>query len=471
MSEPLRKRPDDKRKPPHSETQALLAALDQNSRGYLRRLRDTCVGLKAPKDSLEYKQALQDVPRLFSPLVALVLLVAVVVLMSALSLVQRDITQEKPVEVTLVEKTDIPEVEPVIEPLIEEVTTLDDPDMADLSDVIAPEIAGEKTPNPEPSPLSALPNSSTFVMPGISVRKGGGGGGLGGKSGKPGDLKGTFVNLSCDAKGRARKSDFYADIRGMLQKGLKKEAFASFASVHESVFMSYLVLPYAKSSLGPTTFETERSIRRGAPWVIVYRGRLQPAVEGTYRFVGVYDDVMVVRVNGKTVFEFASDTANVRVGTQTALKTGWSPKDPAVTGKYRASAFRNMPLTFGDWFTVQAGKPASIEILIADKGGTAVDDGGFTGGILLVEEEGRTYETTPDGMPLLPPFATSHLSYNERQRLVRARDVENRSTSLCAFTLTDVPEMSAKKTAKKEDDFITSTHRTIREVTVDVGDL
>jgi hypothetical protein len=124
-------------------------------------------------------------------------------------------------------------------------------------------------------------------------------------------------------------------------------------------------------------------------WVIHYKGTVTPPEGGTYRFVGMADDVLVVRFNGKVVLDCGSNRP--------------SGKEPQ---KYYASeGLRLDPkmdwykgLGVGDPFQVQGGSSYDMQVLIGEW------PGGEFKAYLLLEKDGADYPKDKKGNPVLPVF-------------------------------------------------------------------
>lgn len=446
---------------------AVTELFDREERGYLRRLRDMAVGLTKPRDSLAYREARQELQRQWAPLVAIAVPVAVCIVMCLVQVGGGEPPQPT-VEMQVIEP-EAPEPLEEVEPPPQETPDIETEIFSDvIVDVPTPPIGEVRADSPvsETPPVQLTP--SPVTMKGIPSR-GSGGGGLGGGNRLEGDMVGLFIDLTKDGTGKPR-SDFdgrnnnaylLRHAAELIRGGFSPEILSRYSVAPERVYLSHLVLPYVPSSVGPKTYKVEKSVRAGSPWVAVYRGFLQPEESGTYRLAGLYDDILVVRVDGKTVLEFAWDTRFAKVGQPTALGLGWTLSDAAVTGAHRMRGFQNVPLAYGDWMTLKAGERVPVEIIVGDNGGA----GGLTGGILLVEKKGETYAKTPDGMPLLPPFATTRLTFGERMRLKELCDPQNRETSgHYAYAAAPIPVMDTcgKKSVRLED---------MNVIDVDYGDL
>lgn len=455
------------------EQNEVLKLFDQEERSYFRRITDMAKGLTQPRDSRAHKEAMTELQRQWAPLLGITIPLVAVIVMCSITI--GSVEQQAPTVQTMIEEPvesePLEEVEPPPPPETQMETPEDILDTV-ISDVPSPPIGEPVADMPTTNPsLQMTPSPRTLKA--VPAR-GSGGGGIGGGTRLEGDMVGMFIDLSRDSKGNFRPEFtgnqnnkdklLYKDVLNIVQKGFTKEAFADYQVVPQRVYLSHLVLPYVESAIGPSTYKVEKSVKAGAPWAAVYKGQLQPEQSGTYRLAGLYDDILVVRVNGKEVLEFTWSSRNNGVNQPSPIGTGWVQTDAAVAGKHKMRGFQNVPLTYGDWFELRADKPVTIEILIADNGGDATGKSGLTGGILLLEKKGETYEKTPDGVPLLPVFATTRLTFAERQRLAGIADPSNKHTSgHYAFRDKNVPVMNT--CGKGALAFPEST------VEVDVGDL
>lgn len=457
---------------PEAEKDEVLKLFDKEERTYFQRLRDMFMGFSKPRDSLEYKEAMRELQRQWAPLLGVSIPLVICIVMCSITIGGNDVTKP-PVDVTVIEPTTSEPLEPEEPPPPPENMELVETDLVDafISDMPSPPI-GEVTadvPTLNP-PVQMTP--ATVKLAGVPSR-GSGGGGIGGGVRLEGDMVGMFVDLSRDAKGNSRlngKNGFgsrdallHSDVRFMIEKNFGKEAFAPYNVVPQRVYLSHLALPYVSSLVGPKTYKVEKQVKDGSPWVAVYRGKLQPESNGVYRLAGFYDDVLVVRVNGKLVLEFAWTSRNNGANKPTSINSGWVQTDATVAGKHKMRGFQNTPLTYSDWFELRANESVPIEILIGDNGGDG-KGAGLTGGILLVEKRGETYAKADDGLPLLPLFTTTRLTFTERQRLEGIADRANKATSKhYAFDMKNVPLMN---TCGKKAPSLTQG-----DIAIDTGDL
>jgi hypothetical protein len=118
-----------------------------------------------------------------------------------------------------------------------------------------------------------------------------------------GDLVGTMYDLKRDRSGKLRQANFMDDLQFILNHQLEPGAFNNFFRVPRSLYLSHLYVPYMDANAGPEAFGVG-DLMESRNWLVHYRGYLQAAIAGRYRFVGLFDDLLMVQVDGTPVFEF-----------------------------------------------------------------------------------------------------------------------------------------------------------------------
>lgn len=212
-----------------------------------------------------------------------------------------------------------------------------------------------------------------------------------------GDLVGVMYDLKRDRSGRPRAVDYYADLRAILDEGLDAKAFNDFYRIPRPLYLSHLYVPYLPATSGPEAFGVA-DLMESRQWLVHYRGHLQTAIGGRYRFAGAFDDVLIVLVDGKVVHQFTWGKADL---------TPWTPTEEVGRHRYR----NDQHLVYGDWFDLAPLRNRRVDILVGE------NPGGHVGGLLLIQREGETYETAEDGRPILPIFALQPLTDTEEERL------------------------------------------------------
>ena len=226
----------------------------------------------------------------------------------------------------------------------------------------------------------ASPVTLSGAMAGIPT--GGGGGGFGRKEGGAYDLVGTMIDLKRNSKGRPRSMDYSADIGRMVESGFSKTVMREFMILPRKLHLSHLFVPYTQASAGPEAFGVA-DLMQPRGWMVHYQGWIKAPLPGQYRFVGEFDDIIVVMIDGKVVME-----SNWGIPA-----TPWSPT--YAVDKHQG--FTRQPLVYGDWIPFD-GRPHKIDLLVGEH------PGGLVGGLLMIQEKDRTYRKARNGRSILPPF-------------------------------------------------------------------
>ena len=276
--------------------------------------------------------------------------------------------------------------------------------MQALTEIVPEELVMEDTPPAvEDTPdITSVLTFTTLADNGLSddqLRRGGGSAfGFGDKA--RGDLVGAMYDLKRDNNGRAREANFMEDLRTIMNARLDAKAFKNFFRVPRPLYLTHLYVPYMDAQSGPEAFGVG-DLMESSNWIVHYGGYLQTAIAGRYRFVGAFDDLLVVMVDGQLVHEFK----------WSGDPSAWAPKD-----RVEQDGYRDKKLVYGDWFDLAPLRNRRVDILVGEH------PGGHVGGLLMIEREGETYETAADGRPILPIFALQPLTEAEEQRLYSATD-------------------------------------------------
>lgn len=245
-----------------------------------------------------------------------------------------------------------------------------------------------------------------------------------------GDLVGTMYDLKRNASRQPRDVHFEENLRQLVDARFSKQALREYYRVPKQLYLSHLFIPYMPADKGPAAFGVEK-LMEPRQWIIHYAGEMQTLLSGRYRFVGEFDDILLVFVNGNLVLE---------AGWGNPI-TDWRPTDHV--GQH--PCFTTHALVYGDWFELPPLKPARIDIVIGE------NPGGMMGGLLLVQQEHQDYAYAENGRPILPLFAVQPLT-EEEQAIVR---------SVSGFAVADrTPIMGTqqdivrRKTKSENDDVI-----------------
>lgn len=275
------------------------------------------------------------------------------------------------------------------------------PDTAFAMDVA--DVPTDNTPQATGDPidlqdLALVSNVESLVSISGIVRGGGSSAGasFGYGSRVRGDLVGSMYDLKRNAKGQARSPHYLNDLRTIIAGGLSEKAFSDFYRVPNPLYATHLYFPRQSADNGPIAFGVGDKMKP-SNWIVHYSGMMRSPEARRYRFVGMFDDLLMVFVDGKIAMEFL----------WTGDPTPWEPKDYV----NQHMCFANRPLVYGDWLSLTPNQMHRVDILVGEH------PGGMVGGVLLIEEEGKVYEKARDGRPILPVFAVQRLTYHERKVL------------------------------------------------------
>lgn len=242
--------------------------------------------------------------------------------------------------------------------------------------------------------LSDIASPVTLLGLGSGVPAGGGSSGFGGEGGASTDLVGTLYDLKRTSKGEPRNFNFSADLRALIDARFSGKALDNVFRIPKQLRLSHLFVPSMSANAGPESFGVAELMQpRG--WVVHYQGHIQPSIPGTYRFVGDFDDVILVMIDGEVVME----------SNWGSPATDWRPAEavPSHPG------LRNRRLMYGDWIRL-GNSPRRIDIIVGE------NPGGHVGGHLMVQEKNTRYRETAAGRPILPLFTLHPLQKADYER-------------------------------------------------------
>lgn len=211
-------------------------------------------------------------------------------------------------------------------------------------------------------------------------------------------------------------------IKDFMDSGWDMKKLEKYYSPDVNLAAPYFYLPRCKASYAPEAFECNRDAQsrqvKPQDWVVVYTGQVTAPETGTYRFVGMGDDAMVVRFNKEVVLESGwsiPSRNNMTLGTSRDYQRQiTSAEGGRAFYQYEETPHWNRMLggiATGSTFRVEQGKSYPIAILISEIPGNefgfclliekVADDespqhGTFAPGKSPVLALFRTNDTTPD---------------------------------------------------------------------------
>ncbi|QHI70789.1 hypothetical protein [Tichowtungia aerotolerans] len=211
------------------------------------------------------------------------------------------------------------------------------------------------------------------------------------------DFEGVFYALCVDRQGRklsGGEDTYIEELRRFYEHGWNPKTLMRYYRAPQKLYTTFFYLPtigfeHIPRSFGiPDSLDTEQ-------WLVHYQGRIMSRTGGRFRFWGRGLAVLALRVDEKEVGFLGQQAIAFR------------------TSDWRSSAEQNMkyysvrsPMVIGDWFSLEADVPVSMDVLIGDFNGY---DSAAT---LTVQEEGVIYPKNRDGAPILPVFKTAEIPPN-----------------------------------------------------------
>lgn len=435
-------------------------------KGFFKRLIDMFAGLSKPRSSREYKIARVELQRLAAPLLAILLPTLGIIVLIVITAVTGQSKEVIQIEVARAQD-DQEELTEEVEPEPEEIDMTQDIDVSVDVQVDVPNVQTEVTsasesPGGEPDTVMAAPSPVTMAnIKGSTKLRGlgdGDGGGFGVQiKGKAQDLDGALIGAIIDVKTTHDPNDpkgkqlgyggnttkvFAERFKGCINGNFTDQACAHVRKLQKRVAMSTLFIKPQDAKNGPAAFGVEDIVEpRG--WAVYYVGDIVPTEKARYRFWGYYDDYLLIRINGKVVYEYIWPFTSVN---HAGLCTGWKPEQDAakLVGKYGTSQAGACAAP-SDWWEAKPGQKIKLEIVIAEK------DGGMTGGILCIEKEGEEYAKNKKGEPIFPIFSTRKLSLKDIERFERfcsGKDGNRGRNGDYVIGTDNVPLFNSRKTGK-----------------------
>ncbi|MES2438165.1 MAG: hypothetical protein V4584_03825 [Verrucomicrobiota bacterium] len=235
-----------------------------------------------------------------------------------------------------------------------------------------------------------------------------------------GALVGTFYDLKQTSNREPTDmtdDQFRIETADIVKRGFKDSVFRKYFKAPRELYQTKLLIPMIPAEGAPAAFEVEKEVQPRR-WIVVYRGAVKPPRAGRFRFVGAGDDLLVVRLNGRSVFDYGYTLAST--GTHLFGRgedmDGTKEEDQVLAKEIRKLSPMKLPISFykyastprqnsqiggmavGPEFEVKEGQVCPIEILIGE-----IPGGSFSVS-LLIEEIGATYQKDPAGFPILPLF-------------------------------------------------------------------
>lgn len=175
--------------------------------------------------------------------------------------------------------------------------------------------------------------------------------------------------------------DYATVVSEFVSRGFDESVLNRFYRVSKPRYATQLFIPLIGAGAAPKAFGADDTIKHSR-WVIHYKGQIIPPQDGTYRFWGYADDLLIVAINGKMVLN----------GSRFSISG--LPWKSSVQGGLPAG---NRNLVAGDWMPLRVAEPVDLDLLIGEQ------PGGEFCAFLLVEKQGQSYRQEGK-YPVLPIF-------------------------------------------------------------------
>lgn len=197
-------------------------------------------------------------------------------------------------------------------------------------------------------------------------------------------LIGILYDLKQNQQHEPNGDVFLATAAEFVREGWDESILNRFYRVTKPLYTTQIFIPVMGAEAAPTAFKVDKLVKPSR-WIVHYKGQVSPPHAGTYRFVGLCDDLLAIAVNGETVHIGEYKTWRLK-------NHGWrdAPRDGPRT-PFGGSVY-------GDWFTLKQDEIVDLDIIIGEY------PGGKFGGWVLIEEKGVTYPMDNAGKPILPVF-------------------------------------------------------------------
>ena len=248
-----------------------------------------------------------------------------------------------------------------------------------------------------PFELDADINVNDLAAAGVGeALSGGGGAGMGSGGGsmfgvrRGRGMEGVFYDFKQGRANRSRRLDdgAYLDIlRAFVGSGFAERKISRYFRASDSLFAPHIFMPTVTAEAAPESFGVGDKVQ-ARHWAAIYRAQVTAPKSGKFRFVGLSDDILIVRFNGKVVLD-----GGVYAVTPMPRSRGYIY--PGVDGNKWYSDFG---YHLGEYFRVQEGEIYPVEILVGE-----VPGGSFFAH-LMIEEDGVEYGEDAHGNPILPVF-------------------------------------------------------------------
>ena len=220
-----------------------------------------------------------------------------------------------------------------------------------------------------------------------------------------GELEGTMYDLKLKADGKKpsgiSEQTFAEAVKKIVRNRFRPASLTDFYRVDKKFFATMFYIPLQEAGEAPKTFGVQGKVKPNN-FIIHYTGSFAAPEDGTYRFVGLGDESIIVMVDGSVKLE--GNWVPFLSYAERNDRPGDSVLEFFPTIKQNESWAR---LREGEWISLKAGQPRRLDVLLVEQGDPNAPGGGNFAFILLIEKQGVKYETKKKGnqtFTVLPPF-------------------------------------------------------------------
>jgi hypothetical protein len=210
------------------------------------------------------------------------------------------------------------------------------------------------------------------------------------------ELVGTFYDLKQTRNGKPTGMDdskYFKAVRN-FSRSFSESKLKKYYKAPKKKYSISFILPDMPATEAPKVYEAENV--QPIHWLCHYKRNIAAPETGRYRFWGIADNIMIVRVKNRLVLD-ASD--------HSGRHSDWKSSDER-SGKFPMD---RQPLIIGDWMRLRKDESVEMEVVIGEFGG-------LFHAYLLVEQEGKEYKMVGQ-RPVLPIFKTTPIPEKLAQKM------------------------------------------------------
>ncbi|MEO0452784.1 MAG: hypothetical protein AAFY98_01440 [Verrucomicrobiota bacterium] len=196
--------------------------------------------------------------------------------------------------------------------------------------------------------------------------------------------KPTELSQAYNKGNTGKKQDAYNKVLSEFTRKWDSTTLAQYFRSDDPLSITQFIMPSMSAKMAPEAFNVERDVEQ-AGWLVNYTGTISPPYSGTFRFVGAADDILIVRIEEKVVFNGSFHAKYWHDNEEVRQKIG---------GKFAGGP----GMLAGKWIKMSADKQYKMDVALGEV------PGGKFWAFLLVQDEDEEYQQHSKGYPILPAF-------------------------------------------------------------------